>query len=199
LALILGIAAISAGFLAVTVTFLVRQSSAVLDPQTHIYVREWIPVILPVRLLLWNTFILLLASLTIETARRSLSREMVLAPVHAIPGIAPDRTWRPPWLAMTVVLGLAFVGGQWLAWEALRSHGFHASTVGMSPFFYVLTGAHAVHVSGGVVALLYACAIALLRRPIEHRRIVVEIAAWYWHFMGALWLGIFALLQFCGH
>lgn len=199
LALILGIAAISAGFLAVTVTFLVRQSSAVLDPQTHIYVREWIPVILPVRLLLWNTFILLLASLTIEMARRSLSREMVLAPVHAIPGIAPDRTWRPPWLAMTVVLGLAFVGGQWLAWEALRSHGFHASTVGMSPFFYVLTGAHAVHVSGGVVALLYACAIALLRRPIEHRRIVVEIAAWYWHFMGALWLGIFALLQFCGH
>jgi cytochrome c oxidase subunit 3 len=196
LALILGIAAICVGFLAVTVAFLVRQSSVVLDPQTHAYIREWIPVTLPVRLLLWNTFILLLASITIEMARRNLARDMLLAPVHAIPGIAPGREWRFPWLALTVALGLSFLAGQWLAWEALRKHGFHVSTVGMSPFFYLLTGAHAVHVSGGIVALLYACGIALLHRSIEHRRIVLEIAAWYWHFMGVLWVGIFALLQF---
>lgn len=198
LALVLGIAASSVVFVTVTVVLLVRQSNVVLDSETHAYVREWKRITLPVRLLLWNSFILLLASTTIEMARRNLAREMLLAPVHAIPGIAPDREWRVPWLGMTVLLGLAFLGGQWLAWDSLRRHGFHVSTVGMSPFFYVLTGAHAVHVIGGIVALLYACAIAVLHRSIEHRRIVAEVAAWYWHFMGALWLCIFALLQF-GH
>jgi len=195
LALVLGIAASTVVFVTVSVVLLVRQSTVVIDPQTHAYVREWTPIILPVRLLLWNSFILLLASATIEMARRTLAREMLLAPVHAIPGIAPGREWRLPWLAMTVVLGLAFLGGQWLAWDSLRRHGFHVSTVGMSPFFYVLTGAHAVHVLGGILGLLYACAIAVLHRSIEHRRIVAEVAAWYWHFMGALWVCIFALLQ----
>lgn len=196
LALALGIAASSVVFVTVTVVLLVRQSNVVLDPQSHLYIREWTPITLPVRLLLWNTFILLLASMTVEMARRNLAREMLLAPVHAILGIPPDREWRLPWLAMTVVLGVGFLGGQLLAWDSLSRHGFHASTVGMSPFFYVLTGAHAVHVVGGVLALLYACTIAVLHRSIEHRRIVAEIAAWYWHFMGALWLCIFALLQF---
>jgi cytochrome c oxidase subunit 3 len=195
LALVLGIAASTVVFVTVSVVLLVRQSTVVIDQQTHASLREWTPIILPVRLLLWNSFILLLASTTIEMARRGLAREMLLAPVHAIPGIAPGREWRLPWLAMTVVLGLAFLGGQWLAWDSLRRHGFHVSTVGMSPFFYVLTGAHAVHVLGGILALLYACAIAVLQRSIEHRRIVAEVAAWYWHFMGVLWLCIFALLQ----
>jgi heme/copper-type cytochrome/quinol oxidase subunit 3 len=35
-----------------------------------------------------------------------------------------------------------------------------------------------------------------LHRPVEHRRIVVEVVSWYWHFMGVLWLYVFALLEF---
>jgi cytochrome c oxidase subunit 3 len=186
-------------FITASVALLWWQSNVATNSHTYGDVRAWAPVSLPLRLLLWNTFVLLLASTTIEMARRSLGREMLLAPVHAIPGIAPDREWRLPWLAITVALGLAFLAGQWLAWERLHRHGFHVSTVGMSSFFYLLTGAHAVHVLGGIIALLYACAIALLHRSIEHRRIVLEVAAWYWHFMGALWLCIFALLQFFGH
>lgn len=198
LALVLAMGSICVLFVTVTVALLWWQSNVAANSDTYVHVRAWAPVSLPIRLLLWNTFVLLLASGTIEMARRNLARDMLLAPVHAIAGIAPDREWRFPWLAMTVALGLAFLGGQWLAWEALHRHGFHVSTVGMSSFFYLLTGAHALHVSGGIIALLYACAIALLHRSIEHRRIILEIAAWYWHFMGVLWLGIFALLQF-GH
>jgi heme/copper-type cytochrome/quinol oxidase subunit 3 len=36
----------------------------------------------------------------------------------------------------------------------------------------------------------------LLHRPVEARRIVVDVTAWYWHFMAVLWIYIFALLWF---
>lgn len=196
LALILGIVSISILFVTVTAIFFLRHAAMVLDPRTGSYVREWLPGELPLRLLLLNTFILLLSSATMELARRTVGREMVLAQLRAIPGIVLDRERGTPWLAITVSLGLVFLGGQWLAWYALGLHGFHISTAGLSPFFYLLTGAHAVHLTVGIVALVYAGAISMLRRPIEHRRIVLEVAAWYWHFMGLLWLYIFALLEF---
>jgi len=49
---------------------------------------------------------------------------------------------------------------------------------------------------GGIVALFWAGFTSLLHRPIEGRRIVVDVAAWYWHFMGVLWIYVFALLAF---
>ena len=47
-----------------------------------------------------------------------------------------------------------------------------------------------------MVVLAYAHAITLMRKNIEYRRIVVDLTAWYWHFMAVLWIYIFALLYF---
>lgn len=196
LALIFGIVSIAMLFVTITAIFFLRQASVVIDHQTGRYIHEWAPVALPVRLLLWNTLVLLLSSLTVELARRSLARDMVLAPVAGIAGIRLDRGLRVPWLAITIALGLSFLRGQWLAWQAVRVHGFHVSTMGASPFFFLLTGAHALHLAVGIVILCYAGCIALLRRSIEHRRIVLEVVGWYWHFMTVLWMYVFALLQF---
>jgi len=196
LALLCGLVSICILFVTITAVFFLRQATVVIDHRTGQYVHEWAQMQLPVRLLLWNTLVLLLSSLTMELARRSLAREMVLAPVAGIAGIALDREFRIPWLAITVMLGLLFLGGQWLAWEALRTHGFHVFTSGPSPFFYILTGAHAIHLAVGIMVLLYACVIAVLRQRLEHRRIVLEVTSWYWHFMGVLWMYVFGLLQF---
>ena len=196
LALILGIVSISVLFITITAVFFLRQASVVIDHQTGRLIREWTPIVLPLRLLLWNTLVLLLSSLSMELARRSLAREMVLAPVAGIAGIRLDRELRVPWLAITITLGFLFLLGQWMAWQALRVNGFHVSTSGPSPFFYILTGAHAAHLAVGIMVLLYAGVISLSRSRIEHRRIVLELASWYWHFMGALWVCVFALLQF---
>jgi cytochrome c oxidase subunit 3 len=196
LALLCGLASISILFVTITAVFFLRQATVVIDHRTGQYVHEWAQMQLPVRLLLWNTLVLLLSSLTMELARRSIAREMVLAPVAGIAGIVLDREFRMPWLAITVTLGLLFLGGQWLAWEALRTHGFHVFTSGPSPFFYILTGAHAIHLAVGIMVLLYAGVIAVMRQRLEHRRIVLEVASWYWHFMGVLWVYVFALLQF---
>jgi cytochrome c oxidase subunit 3 len=194
LGLICGVVAISMIFVILTATFFLRQSAIVLDPQTHSYVRMWAPVQLPVRILLWNTLVLLLSSIALELARRDVARDMVLAPVKAIVGNADDRRFQMPWLSITALLGLVFLFGQWLAWQDFRGHGFRASTIGPSPFFYLLTGTHALHLMVGILILLYAAAMSLLRQTIEQKRIVVEVTRWYWHFMGVLWIYVFALL-----
>ncbi len=200
LTLLLALTSISVLFVTFTVVFALRHGSAVLDRRTGMYVHNWVRVTLPIRLLLVNTLVLLLSSVSIDMARRSVRREMALAPLRGIPGIALDDDGvggdGTAWIAITVVLGLMFLGGQWLAWESLRAHGFHIDSGGASPFVYLLTAAHAVHLAGGILVLLYAGAIFMLRRTIEQRRIVVEVAGWYWHFMGVLWVYIFALLEF---
>src|ERR1051326_2322321 len=196
LALLCGLASISILFVTVTVISLaLRHGALVLDPKTSRYVRQWAEVNLPVQLLLLNTFVLLLSSLTIEMARRKVACEMVLAPIRSLPGIALEGERRIPWLSITVILGMLFLAGQWLAWEAFRSRGYQVTSLSPSQFFYVLTGAHAVHLSVGILVLLYAAIISFLRRGMAQRRIIVEVAAWYWHFMGALWLYVFALLE----
>jgi cytochrome c oxidase subunit 3 len=97
---------------------------------------------------------------------------------------------------MTVALGLLFLYGQWMAWRQLAARGFYVSTTPSSSFVYLLTGTHAVHLMGGVLALLVAGLFALLRRPVTTRSIVVDVTAWYWHFMAVLWVYIFCLLEF---
>jgi cytochrome c oxidase subunit 3 len=198
LSLVLALASISVLFVTFTVVFVLRHGSVVLDRRSGTYVHEWVRVTLPVRLLLVNTLVLLMSSISIEMARRSVKREMALAPLRSIPGIALDGDGGrgTPWIAITVTLGLMFLGGQWLAWEVLRANGFHIDSGGASPFVYLLTAAHAVHLAGGILVLLYAGVIFVLRRAVEQRRIVVEVASWYWHFMGVLWVYIFALLEF---
>jgi cytochrome c oxidase subunit 3 len=101
-----------------------------------------------------------------------------------------------PWLGVTVLLGVGFLVGQWLAWSELKGRGFFVNTNPNSSFVYLLTAAHAVHLTGGIIALIWAAGASLLHRPIEARRIVVDVTAWYWHFMAVLWVYVFALLGF---
>jgi heme/copper-type cytochrome/quinol oxidase subunit 3 len=49
---------------------------------------------------------------------------------------------------------------------------------------------------GGVLALLAAGAASLLRRPADSQAVVVDVTAWYWHFMTLLWVYILCLLEF---
>ena len=83
-----------------------------------------------------------------------------------------------------------------MAWKQLAASGFYVSTTPSSSFVYLLTGAHAVHLMGGVIALLVAGLFALLHRSVTTRSIVVDVAGWYWHFMAALWVYILCLLEF---
>jgi cytochrome c oxidase subunit 3 len=99
-------------------------------------------------------------------------------------------------LAATTALGLLFLLlqlGSWIAWlEPVRerwsaSEEWRLALTG----FYVLTGLHAVHVVGGIAALVRA---ARFDGPADALRERVEFSAMYWHFLGIVWLGVYGLL-----
>jgi len=179
-------------FVSFTSAYIVRQGLPTLDPRTNTLVRDWIPVKLP-RLLFVNTCVLLLSSVGMELARRQIKREAAPASVSAA---SAGEEKKIPWLAMTVVLGLLFLTGQWMAWRQLAALGYYVSTSPSSSFIYLLTGTHAIHLMGGVLALLVAGAASLLGRPVATRSIVVDVTGWYWHFMALLWVYILSLLEF---
>ena len=182
-------------FVGFTSAYFVRQGLPTLDPHTNTMGRDWIPVKLPV-LLLFNTGILLLSTFCMEFARRRAKREAVLASSAVNPEARPDDGDNIPWLAVTLALGLCFLFGQWLAWRQLATSGFYVSTTPSSSFVYLLTGTHAIHLLGGVVALFVSGLAALFQRSAIRRSIVVDVTAWYWHFMTALWVYILSLLEF---
>lgn len=183
-------------FVSFTTAYVVRKAGAVWDPARNEYVSNWIPTTLPITLLLANTLILLLSSFTLEVARRRAAEDVVLAPIVGIPGIRIRGNRSVLWVWATITLGLAFLGGQYLAWRQLRLSHIDIETSASSSFFFILTGVHAAHLMGGILALLYAGFTLWLHRPPETRRIVIDVTAWYWHFMGVLWIYVFALLYF---
>ncbi len=196
LGLIVGLAAVVMLFVSFTSAFIVRQGLGTWDPRTGAYVTDWQPLQIPTLLLLVNTGILLASTFTMEKARRRARQQAVLAPVTAMPGISEGNEKPAPWLWITVVLGLGFLVGQLAAWRLLERSGFYVSTSPSSSFFYVLTGMHGLHLLGGILALLYAAATSLMERPLQRKRIVLDITAWYWHFMALLWIYVFVLLKF---
>src|SRR5579862_1183461 len=196
LGLAIALAPIFMFFISITSAYVVRQGLPTFDEKTNSYVRDWIPVQLPLGLLLLNTGLLAASSLTAEFARRQITRQAALAPVRSIPGVSLGDERGFPWLYVTVLLGAAFLVGQWMAWQELAARGFYMATSASSSFFYLLTAAHGVHLTGGVLVLAYAAFVSLLHKPVESRRIVVDVTAWYWHFMFLLWVGVFSLLWF---
>jgi cytochrome c oxidase subunit 3 len=183
-------------FISLTSAYVVRQGLPTFDGASNSYVRDWGRVDLPWLLLVINTAVLLVSSVTMELARRNAARQAALAPVKSIPGVSLGRENSFPWLGITVVLGIAFLAGQWLAWGELHARGFYVNTNPNSSFVFLLTIAHAVHLGGGMIALLWAGSASLLHKPVEARRIAVDITAWYWHFMAVLWIYVFGLLGF---
>jgi cytochrome c oxidase subunit 3 len=146
--------------------------------------------------LLANTAILILSSFTIDSARRQITREAALAPVQSIPGISLGNERRFPWLAVTTLLGLLFLAGQLYVWSQLSARGFHFTGGTSSAFVYILTAMHGLHLAGGILVLIFANVGALMGRPVENRRIVVDITSWYWHCMTGLWIYILLLFSF---
>jgi cytochrome c oxidase subunit III len=195
LGLVVAVVGIVMIFISFTSAYVVRQGLPTFDPRTNRLVHDWFPVRLPA-LLLINTFVLLISSLTMELARRRAARDVMLEQVTSIRAASGRSDNRISWLALTVVLGLSFLIGQWMVWRELAATGFYLATGPSSSFVYLLTGVHGVHLLGGVLALLAACAASLLKQPADSRYVVLDVTGWYWHFMAALWVYIFCLLEF---
>jgi len=140
--------------------------------------QAWVPLHLP-RILWLNTAILLLSSYTLVKARRRLS-------VIDFPGFR--KLWRA-----TTILGILFLAGQVIAWLQLVATGVYIASNQATSFFYIFTAAHAVHLLGGLVALLYVATRNFEKGKIS-RNTAAEITSYYWHFMDGLWVFLLLLL-----
>jgi cytochrome c oxidase subunit 3 len=194
LGLMVGMVSVVMLFITFSTTFMFRHHLKHYDIASGTYVSDWRPVPLPYGLLFFNTAVLLLSSFTVEKARRAAFQHAVVAPITALPGIAADRSPKVPWIGITTTLGLIFLTGQLSAWRMLTERGYLLASNPANSFFYLMTGLHAVHLLGGVLALVYAVFTAYMSRPLERKRVVVDVVAWYWHFMSMLWVYVFAVV-----
>ena len=193
LGLFFGLSAVFMFFVAIVSVFFVAQGSGHIDANAR-YINEWLPTALPP--ILWlNTAVLLLSSL-MEIARRHMFREMHVMDEWL--GLGKPITRRTlPWLATTIVLGILFVAGQLAAWSQLATQRVHYYSSQSSHSFFLITGVHGLHLLLGVAALITALIGLFASKQLETRQILVDLAAWYWHSMGLLWLALFSLLAFC--
>jgi cytochrome c oxidase subunit 3 len=166
------IAAIAMSFAAFTSALVVRQGAST----------DWHHLTLP-PILYWNTLVLLASGVTLEIARR---RVAVFMGGPRTFDLNPAR-----WLYVTASLGVLFVVGQYVAWLQLRSEGLYLATNPNSSFFYLLTAIHGLHVLGGLVGLTY---VLHKLQKVTLRRSTLDSFAYYWHFMGILWVYLLVLL-----
>jgi cytochrome c oxidase subunit 3 len=134
----------------------------------------WQPVVFPP--VLWlSTALIVISSGTFEMARRLFRRGQ----------------WRlaSRLLLATATLGMVFLAAQLFAWRELVKQGAYMMENPHGAFFYLFTGLHAAHLLGGLIALF----VLLFGR--QKRREVVDVAAYYWHFLTVLWLILFAVLR----
>jgi cytochrome c oxidase subunit 3 len=125
----------------------------------------------------YSTAVLLTSSLTIQMARKAfLDREML--------------RYRNL-LSATAVLGIVFVLLQWKGFRQIWGTGITLHGSGGGQFLYVIAGLHAVHVLGGIVALLSMVARAFAPRIRNYNSVPIELMSTYWHFVDLLWIYLF--------
>ena len=182
-------------FVSFTSAYIVRQGLPTLDPHSNTLVHDWFPLSLPA-LLFFNTGLLMISSVTVELARRQVESFARPSRTATLANFFAGRQGTLLCLALTAVLGLSFLRGQWMVWRELQASGFYVATNPSSSFVYLLTGTHGAHLLGGIFSLLAAGATVLFRRSAESRVVVLDVTAWYWHFMTLLWIYILCLLEF---
>lgn len=132
------------------------------------------------------TFILICSSVTMVKALSAIRRG--------------DQKWMRNFLLFTALGGLIFLSCQAYEWSHLILHkhvGLIGNPYGSSLFgttFFILTGFHGMHVSGGVIYLLCIAILGMRGRYTVENNKEVEIAGLYWHFVDLVWILIFTFV-----
>jgi cytochrome c oxidase subunit 3 len=157
-------------FAAFTSAYVVRRSGS-----------DWRHVALPP--MLWvNTIVLAASSLALEAANRS--------------GLGGGWRAASGAFAAALALGFGFLAGQIAAWRQMVAAGVYLPSSPHSSFFYMLTGAHALHVVAALGVLIWGAAATWSgdrnRRAWAAR---MGVCRTFWHYLGAVWLFLFALVS----
>jgi cytochrome c oxidase subunit III len=133
----------------------------------------------------FSTLIIILSSITMEWAFRSYKNKI--------------KSSYKLGLAITLGLGIFFVIMQVIAWNSLFKQGITLDLNVSGSFLYVISGFHALHVLGGIAALMVSVIISTWV-PFEQsptRTLRLDLVRQYWHYVDVLWiyLIVFLILQ----
>lgn len=169
------LAVVSSLFLLFLVAFILRSQ-----------IPDWQPLTEPMAPLaqtgsLWlNSLLLIAASIGLQWARMAARRGQGKTTLIAF--------------TLGGALAIAFLAGQFWVWQQFAAQGYLLASNPANSFFYLLTGLHALHLLGGLIAWAKTLSKLLLREPLQSLSASVELCAIYWHYLLALWLLLFALL-----
>ncbi len=137
---------------------------------------EWTTVEIP-RLFYYSTAVILVSSITVQLALR-MFKERRMQQYRKL-------------ITLTAILGIAFIGMQLIGFNQMWNRGVNFSGSGAGQFLYIIFGLHALHVIGGVVALLIMFFRAFSSRIRNYNPVSIELASTYWHFVDLLWIYLF--------
>ena len=99
------------------------------------------------------------------------------------------------WFILTYVMGSVFIAGQATEYVSLVQEGVTIPSSAYGTMFYLTTGFHGLHVTGGLIAFLFVLGRTFLAKRFTHEQAVSAIVvSYYWHFVDVVWIGLFATI-----
>jgi cytochrome c oxidase subunit III len=98
------------------------------------------------------------------------------------------------WFAATFVMGLIFVLGQANEYRHLVHEGIKISTDGWGSMFFLTTGFHGLHVTGGLIAFIIYLIRTTMGRFTPAQATSAIVVSYYWHFVDVVWIGLFFII-----
>jgi cytochrome c oxidase subunit 3 len=143
--------------------------------------KPWPSVELDVPFALANTTVLVLSSVTCQMGVWAAERGQV-------------RKLRF-WYVVSFLMGAFFVGGQLWEYGNLVHEGLTLSSDAYGSIFYLATGFHGLHVTGGLIAFLFLLGRTYAAKRFTHEQATSAIVvSYYWHFVDVVWIGLFATI-----
>jgi cytochrome c oxidase subunit 3 len=99
------------------------------------------------------------------------------------------------WFIITFIMGAVFIAGQVTEYTELVKDGLTLSSSPYGSVFYLTTGFHGLHVTGGLIAFLFVLGRTYASRRFTHRQATSAIVvSYYWHFVDVVWIGLFTMI-----
>ena len=139
---------------------------------------------------LTNTLILVASSFTAQFGVFAAERMQPRAT-----GKSPMKWGMVEWFLVSYVLGAIFVSGQVWEYSNLISENMAFDSNSYTSAFYLTTGFHALHVTGGLIAMLIVVGRTFAARKFGHSEATASIVvSYYWHFVDVVWIGLFLII-----
>ena len=139
-----------------------------------------------------NTTILVLSSLTCQLGVFAAER----GKVGRSAGLLSIKNWGlREWFVLTYIMGAIFIAGQATEYVSLIEENVTIPSSAYGSVFYLTTGFHGLHVTGGLIAFLFVLGRTFMARKFTHEQAVSAIVvSYYWHFVDVVWIGLFATI-----